>query len=240
MQIKLNAVCYVFCPNWNRENVCSSQNGEGGNVVERNLVEFLIVEIDIYLFYILSLLNVHPRYSPSVPMDEDEANQQSGNADENAANRSTSSKSSVLGKAQAKKRLMAFSISKQAAAAAAQLAAKKQATQTGGRDKKENGGEPATGKAGSDEANETTVFDEKHAKKRQKKSKRSMAVFLRRRLNFFFIFFKFNLFRHIIHAAHISNRGNTEVAYSHTDYYLRIVLTITSFCFLSNVETRLT
>lgn len=102
-------------------------------------------------------------------MDEDEANHQSSGVDESVANRSAS-KSSVLGKAQAKKRLMAFSISKQAAAA--QIAAKKQA-QTSGRDKKENGDPP--GKMGSDEVtvpSNENVFDDKHSRKRQKKSKR--------------------------------------------------------------------
>lgn len=102
-------------------------------------------------------------------MDEDEANHQSSGVDDNVGNRSAS-KSSVLGKAQAKKRLMAFSISKQAAAA--QIAAKKQA-QTTGRDKKENG-EPS-GKPASDEPtvlSSENVFDDKHSKKKQKKSKR--------------------------------------------------------------------
>lgn len=101
-------------------------------------------------------------------MDEDEANHQSSGVDDSAGNRSIS-KSSVLGKAQAKKRLMAFSISKQAAAA--QIAAKKQA-QTTGRDKKENG--DPSGKP-SDEAttiSNENVFDDKHSKKRPKKSKR--------------------------------------------------------------------
>lgn len=107
------------------------------------------------------------RYSPSLPMDEDESNNQTVDAESGSQNRASMKPSSVLGIAQAKKRLMAFSISKQAAAAKKQ-AQEMAASVTTTKNKKENG------EVGQDEGNhnpESNVFDDKHSKKKVKKSK---------------------------------------------------------------------
>lgn len=106
-------------------------------------------------------------------MEEDETNNQPEIAE---LSQSRPAKvSSVLGKAQAKKRLMAFSISKQAAAA--QMAAKKQA-QTGTKERRDNDDVDIKGNTTEDgrsisEIGEPGavggVFDEKHSKKKNNK-----------------------------------------------------------------------
>ena len=109
-------------------------------------------------------------------MEEDETNQQTENCEPSIQIR-PAKVSSVLGKAQAKKRLMAFSISKQAA----QIAAKKQA-QTGAKERKDNDAEMKTnvtedGRPLSEIAEagpNVGIFDDKHSKKKSaKKSKNS-------------------------------------------------------------------
>ena len=100
-------------------------------------------------------------------MDEDESNNQSADAEAGAQSRTSSKPSSVLGIAQAKKRLMAFSISKQAAAAkkqAQEMAASAPPT----KNKKENG---EIGLDAGNHNSEGNVFDDKHSKKKLKKSK---------------------------------------------------------------------
>ena len=100
-------------------------------------------------------------------MDEDESNNQVMDAESGSQNRASSKPSSVLGIAQAKKRLMAFSISKQAAAAkkqAQEMAASAPTT----KNRKENG------EVGQDAGNhnpDTNVFEDKHSRKKMKKSK---------------------------------------------------------------------
>lgn len=144
------------------------------------------------------------RYSPSLPMEEDEANHQAesggtasggsgsgtvataaGSNDHQSVQNRPVKTSSVLGKAQAKKRLMAFSISK--LAAAAQIAAKKQA-----HSKKENGDSSDAKLNASEETTITTtaaagvtdnvefggnIFDDKHATKKKSTKKGESACF---------------------------------------------------------------
>lgn len=115
-------------------------------------------------------------------MDEDDANNQSENAEATLQIRPPQKISSVLGKAQAKKRLMAFSFSKQAAAA--HIAAKKQAQELASAssassavgknaNKKENGDVNAdeSSTLNSENADARNVFDDKHPKKKLKRSK---------------------------------------------------------------------
>lgn len=121
-------------------------------------------------------------------MEEDETNHQTENNEHFVQNR-PAKVSSVLGKAQAKKRLMAFSISKQAAAA--QIAAKKQAqasnsSQAGaGKEKKDSYDtelHSATDETNvvASESNEFSggIFDDKQSKKKiSKKGERLHLLF---------------------------------------------------------------
>lgn len=118
-------------------------------------------------------------------MDEDDANNQSESAESALQIRPPQKTSSVLGKAQAKKRLMAFSISKQAAAA--HIAAKKQAQELASSststslnsvtgksvNKKENGDVSVeeTNNLSIENADVRNVFEDKHQKKKLKKCK---------------------------------------------------------------------
>ena len=98
-------------------------------------------------------------------MDEEEPNNQTADAETSSQNRSLLKPSSVLGKAQAKKRLMAFSFSKQAAAAKKQ-AQEMAASTTSTKSRKENG---EFGQEIGVYNSESNVFDDKHSKKKQRK-----------------------------------------------------------------------
>lgn len=142
-----------------------------------------------YIFS-MSFFFFFQRYSPSLPMEEDDASHQSETIDQDQQSRHPQKISSVLGKAQAKKRLMAFSISKQAAAA--QIAAKKQAQASvpmsgmsiSSKDRKENGETNVSKSTSMDESNQfaestngSGIFDDKHSKKKSKRGKNTYSIF---------------------------------------------------------------